>query len=69
MLAYSSIVENRVTSQKYCASDLPNFFTDELLYMTSLVEFRLNPRAQDPTTRHTPSGFLPCLIYESQHPT
>lgn len=53
---------NQVTSQKNCATEAPTFFTDELLYITSLSELFLNPRAHDPTTRHTPSGFLPDLI-------
>lgn len=50
------------TSQNNCAFESPTFFIDELLNMTSLVEFVLKPRAHVPTTRQTPSGFLPPLI-------
>lgn len=58
----TSKLENQNTSQKYCTSDSPTFLTDEVLYMTSLVELFIKPRAQEPTTRQTPSGFLPPLI-------
>jgi len=50
------------TSQNSCAFESPTFFIDELLNMTSLVEFVSKPRAHVPTTRQTPSGFRPPLI-------
>jgi len=50
------------TSQKSCTPEFPALFTDELLKIISLVVFFSNPRAQAPTTRHIPSGFLPDRI-------
>lgn len=59
---YVSIDIVKGTSQNNCAFESPTFFTDELLNMTSLLEFVLKPRAHVPTTRQTPSGFRPPLI-------
>jgi len=50
------------TSQKSCTPEFPALFTDELLKIISLVVFFSNPRAQAPTTRNIPSGFLPDRI-------
>jgi hypothetical protein len=51
-------------SQNSCTPEFPALFMDELLKIMSLVVFLSNPRAQVPTTRHTPSGFLPDRILD-----
>jgi hypothetical protein len=56
------LLEKIITSQKSWTPEFPALFTDELLKITSLVVFLSNPRAKAPTTRHTPSGFLPDRI-------
>lgn len=62
MILYFSWYSKSITSQKYCAFESPTFFTVELLNITSLRELFSKPRAQVPTTRQTPSGFLPRRI-------